>query len=183
MAVVPTVPTFVDGVLSSSQLNQLGDAIRFALNPAIANLRQTSAQTLSSTVWASITLDAEDIDKDFSGVTMGHDPVTNNSRYTAVYPGYYVIGGGVGFSNLSTPSARRGARLAVNGSAVNGSAVIFTPGTGGSTNGSIGVRTTEVYLFAGDYAEIQGYFEGGGTLATSVTAEQQSSMTVFFKSN
>jgi hypothetical protein len=182
MAVVPTVANLSDGVLTSTTLNAgLVAATQFLLTPPIANLRQTVAQTLTSSTFAPLTFDAEDIDKSIT--VGGHDNVTNNTRWTCVYAGYHQISGGIGFSNLSTPGGRRGGHFAINGTLVSGSSNLFAPAAGGGAAGSLAARSVIVYLFAGDYVELRGYFEGGGTLLTNISAEDQSHMSIRWISN
>lgn len=182
MAVVPTPPDWSGGgAVTTTQLNQLAQAVTFLQNPPRFRGRQTSAQTLTSSVWASILLDTEDIDQDPSGTT-GHSTSTNTSRFTAVYAGWYLLpGSGVGQSSMATPSGRRGARWAVNGSAVRGSGQLFL--TTSTAAGAINARGILVFLGVGDYVELQGFFEGGGTLLLSVGDHLEPSADVIWASN
>lgn len=183
MAVVPTLPDWSGGgYVVTTQLNQITAAINFLMNKPAFRGRQTSAQTLSSSVWASITLDIEDLDSDPSGTGGAHSTSTNTSRFTAVYAGWYFCSGGVGWSSMATPAGRRGVRWAVNGSALRASANHFQPGTS-TLAGSYGARGILVFLGVGDYVEAQGFFEGGGTLALNVTDERDPSVDIFWVRN
>ncbi|HET8683483.1 MAG TPA: hypothetical protein VFM54_16680 [Micromonosporaceae bacterium] len=62
---VPTVPTFTPGVLASSTLNALGDALRFAIDPPSAIATRTgAAQSVPNATFTAITLDTEVADND-----------------------------------------------------------------------------------------------------------------------
>jgi len=174
VATVPTTPDFTSGVSSSTQFNQLSDAIDFLLSPPIAELRQTVAQTLTTGVWASVTFDVEDKDS-----VSGHDTVTNNSRYTAVYAGWYQCSGGVGF--VVNATGIRGTRWSVNGTALNGSQTSEAPTT--VTAAQWTPRTKQIYLNVGDYVELQAFQSSGGNLNTDVTTTNQSHMSVRWVSN
>lgn len=179
MATVPTVPEFTSGVLTSTQLNQLSDAVSYALMPPLAKLKQTSVQTLTTSVWTSIALDTEDADTDIDG-TGGHDNVTNNSRYTARYPGWYQASGGVAFAGNTT--GRRGVRFAVNGSLVDASGTVIIATSPSAV--TMPASADHIYLNAGDYLEIQGLQESGGNLNTAASAsESRPRMTVRWVSN
>lgn len=158
MTALPTIPNFVDGILPTSQLVQLADVLDFLMQPPIAELRSSAAQSLATATWTGIDLAAEDQDS-----VDGHDNSTNPSRYTAVYPGRYLLGGGVGYA--SNVTGRRGARFAVNGTAVTNSEAMIPAITGG-VGTSVAARSKTVYLGVGDYAELQGFQDSGGALNT-----------------
>lgn len=169
MTAVPTAPTFVDGLTSASQWNQVRDSINFALNPPIAKLRQATAQSIPNNTFTTLTFDAEDLDS-----VDGHDLVTNNSRYTAVYPGWHMISGGCTFAANAT--GRRLVRPQVNGTAVSGS-LAGMPGNASIIG--LTTRTMPVYLNVGDYVEMGVYQDSGAALNTFVTnTEYQPSMAV-----
>jgi hypothetical protein len=178
MTTVPVTRTFVAGevVLASYFNTNINGPLGWLLAPAILRCRQTSAQTLNSSSFTAILFDTEDVDS-----TGMHSTVSSTTRATAVYPGWYLFGGGIGFSSLATPAGRRGARWAVNGTTLTGSGVQFQ--STATTSGAISSRVTLLFLNVGDYVELQGFFEGGGTLALSVTSEQQPSMDCEWKSN
>lgn len=178
MPALPTIPDFSDGPSSSSQMNQLRDAVKFAFRPPVAMLRRITTQTLTTGTSTAIGFDAEDFDDDVDGVG-GHDNVTNNSRYTARYPGVYLISGGVTFAANAT-----GFRLLwfrINGIDINGSLVELNAVTGGAVH-AIGARTIEQYLASGDYVELIAHQTSGGNLNTSGSTIEQPHMAVAWKS-
>jgi len=162
VAVVPTPPTFVSAISSVSELNQLTDTLNFLLYPPIFRGIQTVAQTLTTGVWGTITLDTETVDQADGAASTQHSNVTNNSRFTAAYAGWYQVSGTVAFAGSAT--GRRGVRYAVNGAAVAGTAVLIAAGvaTGIATPGSAEL----LFLNIGDYVEMQAFQDTGVNLNT-----------------
>ncbi len=144
--------------------------INGAISGPIATLRQTTTQTLTSGVYAAITLDSEDVDTD-----VGHSNVTNNSRYTIPQTGYYEFNGGIVFA--ANTSGGRAGRWTLNGTALNGSSNQVPPNAASLVAG-LGMRTMILFLVAGDFVQMEGYQSSGGNLNTFATAETQSTMTV-----
>ncbi len=176
MATVPTTHTFADGLATSSEANSyIRDPIAFLLSKPAAQLRQDTGQSLNNDTWTSITLTTEDLDSDPSG-TGGHSNSVNTSRFTAVYAGWYRCGGLVCFDTNATGA--RSARLAVNGTARNGSAATVQAVTGGVYYTQVPTPVMEVYLNVGDYVELQGRQESGGALSTIVNGAESSSLSV-----
>lgn len=177
MPTVPTAPTVSPAVSSTTQMNLFRDAINFALAPPHAELRQTAAQSISSAVAAVILFDTEDVDTDVDGVG-GHSTSSNTSRYTARYPGWYEVSGGVSFAASATN--RRLCWWRVNGVDMNAS----EGGHPGSAAGTLGTvaRTKLVYLAIGDYVELVAFQDSGGALLTQVVTFEQPSMKVTWKS-
>lgn len=174
MAAVPEAPTITDGITPSSKWNEFRDAIRFLENPPLAELRQSVAQPLPHATWTAITLDLEDEDTDVDGIG-GHSTSVNTSRFTARYPGWYDLGGGV--SVVVSGAGVRGAKFQVVGIDVNGSQALFP--TQASFSNIITAHKKQVYLGVGDYVELLGYQSSGGALNTSVSpAVEQSHMSV-----
>lgn len=169
MPVVPSVPTFGPSIVPDTVLNQLADAVRFALAPPLFRGRQTSVQPLTTGTFTAITWDTEDVDS-----ANGHDTSTNPSRYTAQYAGWYQVSGGVSFANNST-----GYRQTVWG--VNGSLIFDYFASMGAVNGTgtrSVARTLMVYLAIGDYVELHGWQNGSASLNTEVASGTQSSINV-----
>jgi len=179
VAVVPSSHTFVDGLETSSEMNSyIRDPIAFLLSSPRAELRQTAAQTFTTGVSAAVQFNAEDVDTGPSG-TGGHDNVTNNTRYTAVYAGWYQISGAVSFAVSAVGD--RYCWWSVNGADVNGS-LTFTAGDGTAIC-AITARTKMVFLNVGDYVELIGFQDSGGNLLSSVSTREQPSMSVRWVSN
>jgi hypothetical protein len=175
----PGTHTFTDGIATSSEANSfVRDPINFLLAPPIALLRQTVLQSLTTAVMTAITFDVEDLDTNVAG-TSQHDNVTNNSRFTAVYAGWYQVSGGVGVA--SSTAGRRACRWAVNGTFLNGSAVYLPANPSGTCE--VPSRTHLLYLNVGDYVELQGYQDSGGSLNTATTTDTMSTMAVRWSSN
>lgn len=152
------------------KLQSLTTAIAYLASPPKATLRQTVAQSIPNAAWTSITLDFEDVDD-----RNGHSTTSNSSRYTAQDAGWYMVSGKVSFTGNAT--GRRVARLAVNGTAVPGSAGSLTPN---ANTADVLAQPRDVYLNVGDYVEVQGYQDitGGGSLSTNTVAESASVLQV-----
>lgn len=169
MATVPSQATMsAGGTLTAAIWNDdVRDAVNFFVSgrPRFQG-RQTVAQSIGASVYASITLDVEDTDND-----SGHSTSTNTSRYTAVTAGLYVCCGKVCFTNTSGGGDRR-ARLTVNGTAVVGS--LGNQSSDASIPYAVCTPTMLVFLNAGDYLEVQGFQSTVGALNTAVSGEQQS---------
>lgn len=177
MPSVPTQRTWADSdALNTTNLNgSVSDPIEFLLNLPAAQVRQTSAQSISNAAPTALTFGAEDLDDDMDGAS-AHSTVTNTSRFTANYSGWYLCSGGVCFA--TDADGRRGTRWAVNGTAINGSEA-FLPAFGTATT-SVPSRTMLIFLTAGDYVELLAYHEAGAALNTAVTTTQQPHMTVIW---
>lgn len=135
----------------------------------LAQLRQTSAQTLANNTWTAITFQLEYADN-----VGGHSTVTNTSRYTSTVDGYYEVSGAV---CLAATSAGSGwARWARNGTEWPGSGTNMVNTT---SQMLLPARTVIIALGVGDYVELQGFQLSGGNLDTFVATDwSQSTMTV-----
>ncbi|MES2211025.1 MAG: hypothetical protein V4515_12735 [Chloroflexota bacterium] len=164
-SVAPFTQTWTDGVSSSSEMNNyVRDPLNFLLRPPMAELRQIVAQTLTTGVAAALTFTASDVDQDYLGGT-GHSNSVNTSRYTANFSGWYQVSGQASY--VANATGRRGALWAVNGTPI-ASGQLIGPATAASDI-EFGARVKFVYLNAGDYAELLGFQESGGNLATIVS--------------
>ncbi len=178
MPAVPTVPTFSPGIVSATDLGLLASVSRFATNPPRAELRATVVQLINNGAATPINFDTADVDTDIDGVG-GHNPAVNPSRFTARYPGWYEVSGGVVFA--AAAANRRVTWFKVNGVDVSGTEAV----TPGSAAGSVGpaARSKLVYLAIGDYVELVAYQDSGGALNTAVVTFEQPNMTVRWKSS
>lgn len=169
---MPSPRTFgVSEIETAGNLNSLRDAVTFALNPPLVRVSQTSVQTLTTNVWTAISMDTTVVD------TYGmHSNVTNNTRATAIVTGWYWTSGAVAFAASATGT--RGARLAVNGNVIAGSAQFGPP----SASGSFATVTTSLPLFlnAGDYVELQGVQNSGGNLNTLSATDLDSTLALLW---
>jgi len=179
MAAVPTPPDFVSAVSSTTQLNQVRDAIKFLQNRPRFKLYQTSAQNFLNGVGAAVTFNAEVLDTDID-LTSGHDNVTNNSRWTCRYPGWYLISGTVSYN--ANAAGIRFAYIRVNG--VDQDGTIGSIGGSAAEIGCVHCHTGKVYLAAGDYVELWSSQNSGATIATYVaSAPFQSSLDGIWESS
>lgn len=179
MPALPTIPTFTSDTLPTSKLNELAAATRFLMRPPIVKLRQTVAQTLTTGVNTAITFTTESVDDDVDGGG-AHDNVTNTSRFTARYPGWYAAAGKVSFNGNAT--GIRMARFQINGTADDASDILLATAGAGNTHRGPAATILE-YLNVDDYLEMYAVQTSGGNLATIVTTGgEQSYMNVWFVS-
>lgn len=180
MATVPDTHTFTGGVATSSEANSfIRDPLSFLLNPPIAELRQSVAQTFTTAVSAAVTFNAHDVDEDYTGGNPGHDDVTQNTRYTARYSGWFLVSGAVVF--VANATGDRFAWLQINGTDVNAS-LGFVAGDATAAS-AVPCRTKLVFLNVGDYIELIGHQTSGGNLNSDAGGRNQSSMTIRWVSN
>lgn len=140
-------------------------------DPAIhARIRAAATQNFTDNTVTALLFDTDDIDDDG-----GHSTVTNTSRYTFQRDGRFEIAGVV-FYGASTAGTVRQTDLATNGVQVTGAVVSSGPRPGGTGVMQQNLAPTIVDAVAGDYAEIRGLQNSGGTLAT----QAGSNMTVKF---
>lgn len=172
MATVPSYRTWTDGeVVTAAMLNSniRDDGQFWVSSRPRARLRQTAAQSLSSTIWAAINFDVEDVDNDG-----GHSTSTNTSRYVAQTAGWFLVGG-IGAISASG-SGQRGTRLAVNGTVQAGTQTQGNAGSAGGTDMAVGTQL--IFLNATDYVELQVMQNSGGAINTQVTSPEQSTLNV-----
>jgi hypothetical protein len=162
VAVVPSTHTFTDGIATSTEANAyLRDPINFQAAPPMAQLRQNAAQSFTTGVYTALTFELEDLDTNVAG-TPQHDLVTNNSRFTAVYSGWYLCSGGIGW--VANATGRRGSSWRVNGVSLTFDTIIPTTA---ALSAAYPVRTMFAFLNVGDYVELFGYQDSGGALNTN----------------
>lgn len=131
------------------------------LNPALADLRQTVAQTLANNVWTAVTFGAEDID-----TNGGHSTSSNTSRFTCTLAGTYLFVGGVSFATNAT--GQRYCRWHVNGSEVFGVGANTDPVAAAPT--MLAARPMLTTLAVGDYVELAAFQSSGANLDTYISA-------------
>lgn len=169
-----TPSSFVAGTVpTATDLNTLPDAIVQIQggSPAagaldFAQLFQVVAQSITNATWTALTFTSEGIDS-----AGGHSTSSNTSRYTAVHTGWYEVSAVVSF--VFNATGARGARLAVNGTAVAGRSLIPAIGVTYSTDVPL---ARKVYLTAGQYLELQAFQSSGGSLNTAYTAGNEGSV-------
>lgn len=150
------------------------DGINFLTNIPIFQGIQTTAQaSIATSAWTSMNLDAEPIDS-----YGGHSTSVNTSRYVCQLAGWYEVCGSVTWAANGTGT--RGARIAVNGTVVQGSAAMIAPAAS-TTDTGVSTQPRAVFLNVNDYVEVQGWQSSGATLATKVDADLTSTLYVCFK--
>ena len=153
------------GYPRGEQLEEMLDRIQFLSDPPRAQLRQTAAQTFgTSGLFAALLFDAEDWD-----TYGGHSTTTNTSRYTCQVAGIYQFSGKVSWNGSAT--GRRASKWMKNGSDVAGNqmAIIATS----ASDVQHPAVTMQISLVVGDYVELYGFQESGGSLATNVASSAQ----------
>lgn len=166
MATVPSLATqSAGGIATAAWANSVKDAVTFFTTELpVAQGRQTATQSLANNTWAGITFTTEDVDRD--GM---HSTSSNTSRWTAGTAGRYEVSGVVAIDTNGT--GQRGSRVAVNGTAINGSRNI---GPASSAAMNVPQHTVSVLLSPGDYIELQGFQSSGGALSTFSSSEMMS---------
>lgn len=168
MPAIPVIPDFGTGIVPGTALNQLAEALAFAMAPPKCKVVQTAAQSIPTGVTTSIDFSSAEVDP-YSMWDAGLP-----SRVTAVYPGYYQLGGGAAF--VSNATSYRLCRWAKNGSVVSDGNVLLPPASGVSTR--IPARATIVYLDIDDYIELQVLQATGSPLNTGAAAGDATSASV-----
>lgn len=175
-APVPSPRTFQVGEYENADyLDSVRDALNFLLSVPAATLVQISATTsLTTGTWTAIGMDSSTFDN-----YGGHSNSTNNSRYTVQAAGKYLVGGAVAVANNSSGS--RAAKVLKNGAVLQGPYSLVPPSSARPT--SVTVAGFIVPCAVGDYLELAGFEDSGGTLATVITSDQSSFFTVLFVSS
>jgi len=176
MSTVPVTRTWVAGevVTDGFMNNNVTGPIAWLLAPALCQVRQIVAQSIATSSTTDMTWTAEDVDS-----TGMHSNVSNTARLTAVYPGWYLNAGAVGWAANAT--GRRIAAIRVNGADITGSQLAMQ-----ATAASLAVvpsRTILTFLNVGDYTGMAGRQESGGALLTAVTSGEQSHFMSMWVSN
>lgn len=169
MTAVPATRTWVAGeVVTAAHFNtNIRDVFNFLLTPPILEINQSVSQSIANNTATALTFTSEVIDS--SGM---HSTVSNTSRATAVYPGYYKFWGGYTIASNAT-----GARLGwgkVNATDVAGTLFELPPVSGFSS--AYAFRTKTVFLNVTDYWEAFVLQNSGGSLSTVVTTTEQPSL-------
>lgn len=168
MPAVPVIPDFGTGIVPGTTLNQLADALRFAMAPPKVKAYQTVAQALANGIQAAIIFDSVEFDTH----TMWSSGAA--TRITAQYPGYYLLSGGV--ATVVNDTSYRFARIAVNGTTLTDGSTAMDPVPSVSTR--MPIRATITYLDIDDYVELYASQASGGSLNTAVAVGDASNLTV-----
>lgn len=176
MTAVPVTRTFVAGevVLASYFNTNINGPINFLLAKPIVRLRQTTLQTITTSTLTALTYTTEDVDS--SGM---HSTVSNTSRCTAVYPGWYQQSGA--FCFVANATGVRLADIGVNAAGLNGSRTTYPTISGVVV--SCPTRTMKAFLNVTDYMEQFVFQSSGGNLNTNVAGTEMSSFDMEWVSN
>lgn len=175
-SLIPPIPVFGSGFATDDELNQLCDVVRFLLGSTtilrpIAHLHQLTLQTFTTGVPAVVNFDGETFDD-----ALGHDNAVNNSRYTFVYGGKFLVAGAVGWA--VSAAGNRKAWWQTNATTIQDGAILSA---GVATNPMIlTARTMLIQATIGDYVELLATQTSGGNLNTSVLNGDQSTMSIMF---
>lgn len=171
MPALPNIDPVGPQVLTSTDINRLLTALAFEFNRPRAQIRQTSAQSVSSGIGGTaLVFDTVDQDANVAGAAQWASG--QPTRLTAVYPGKYLLFGAT--SCATNAAGSRGAYWSVNGVVLNGGSVIITPASG-QPNITV-ARAFPWYFDLGDYVELITAQTSGGALNTAVSGGQQSTM-------
>jgi hypothetical protein len=166
---VPVPRTFgVQEYETAAYLNAVRDALNFLLNPPVCRVYQATTQSCANATNVAITYDASTVD-----TYGGHSNSTNNSRYVAQVPGWYLPGGVIAINATSTTLTTWG-YLAKNGS--QATPILFAPSPLGGNNRVWFVAAEEIFLNTGDYVEIYVNQNDGSAKSTVASATQFSTM-------
>jgi len=125
--------------------------------PPMAQLYQTVAQTLTTSVFAPISMGAAAID------TVGGWNATNPTRYTSQLAGTYQLSGQIAYAPNAT--GVRDSRIYKNGATLMPLCQAIENAVSAGQHNLV-VPTTLVHMEVGDYVEIWAYQSSGGSLAT-----------------
>lgn len=165
IGIPPLTPRYAGSRISAAIYEQdVTDSINFLTNPPIFVGYQGTSQSVPNTSWTALALDTSTTDP-----YTGHSSVTNTSRWTCPsgVSGWYTACGI--YAPAANSSGFRAVRLQVNGSPVLGAASY-----GGALTGAepgLATPTKDIFLNSGDYLEVAGYQNSGGSLGTSLDAD------------
>jgi hypothetical protein len=170
----PVEATVAPGATITSALWNTGvrDGVNFLANKPILFVTQTTTQNLTSSTWTALNFDTTVVD-----TYGGHSNVTNNSRYVAQQPGYYLVGGAA--CTAANTTGQRGGCVAKNGTRVQGGGALIQATS--ALSATVPTGFVPVFLNGtGDYVEIHAYQNGANPLATAASSDLDSSMIVFW---
>jgi hypothetical protein len=147
---IPRVPDFTTGVLDTSKLSALADAVRYALNPPGAGARGVAPTVVGGAgLGVFVSFDTED----FDNASMFAPPST---LITVVDAGFYTCLGWIQFA--AAAAGTRACQMTVNGTSVVDDARTSPNSTLGMT-----VGITKL-LAAGDQVQLVASQTSGGNL-------------------
>lgn len=159
----------VGDIGSASLMNaQLHDGLTYLLNPVLAVLYASAAQTLTNTTSTLINIDTAITDP-FAGLSSaGHS-------WTAPFSAWYDLHAKIHYTGNATGA--RAAWFNVNGSSVTGAETWANPSNAGTCTA---LAEATAYVTAGQTVTLLGYQSSGGNLATTTTSGVYAYMRVKF---
>lgn len=170
MGIAPAFPTYAAGEIpSASKLNQMKTWADFIDAPPQVFAYQSSASNLTNNAYTLVPFDAElfDIVQAVDAATPMHDVATLNSRLVFRTAGKYEISGQLTVTANTTGARNVNVRMNAAGSNVGGTS-LYTGTTAPVTGTVTAVPIPQLVLpfGIGDYVELFGFQNSGGTLAT-----------------
>jgi len=164
MATVPSQSTVsVGGKVTAALWNDdVRDAVGFLLAPPRCRLWSTAAVSATTSTYTAMTWDSEDYDTD--GM---HSTSSNTSRITIATDGLYQLSGAIGWAASAT--GRRWQQWYKNGTTL-GVDYSLIVNAGSSSAIVCPAPTVTVSLVAGDYIELFGWQDSGGSLNMNPTS-------------
>jgi len=161
-------------ITSALWMSNVYNGLTYLSNPPAATLVQTSAATsLANSTWTPISFDSSTFDN-----YGGHSNVTNTSRYTIAQAGKYLITGNVAFA--FNAGGDRAAKIMKNGAVLQGPYSLV--GASGGHPTSVPTAGFILPCAIGDYLELAGYQNSGGSLNTLISVDQSSYLTAIWLS-
>jgi hypothetical protein len=164
---VPNPSTWNPGdfVTASRLRADVSNTVAFHTDRPVLNVTPSDAQSIPNTTWTPVAMPLGAMADNYGG----HSTSTNDSRYTAQVPGWYLAIGNVAFAPTSVANTSTficGFR--VNG--VNDAGHLFEGAKhcGGANHGINPMCVELLKLNVGDYVELMAYQYSGGALNTWV---------------
>lgn len=143
-------------------------------SPAIvANLRNSGNSPLTNGNWAIVPFDVEEID-----TVDGHSNTTNNSRWYAPLSGYYQVSATGAFTASNNTSSQRGVRIRRNGDGGHYRSATVLYFVGPNSLVQLATPAPLVYLAAGDFLDVQMFYNSTDTLTTYADANLATTLSV-----
>lgn len=171
-APVPTNFAALD-TATEALMDATTNAITFLRSPPRASLTRSSNQTIADSTNTAVQFNAEEFDSEG-----GHDTVTNNTRYTAVYDGVYLVTYAVPWA--ATASEFKGAAWIRRSDGTD-----FAPSEIYKSTFNVSICCTGsslVTLSTSEYVEIYCWQDRGGNLAIDQTQHGGPRMSVLWVS-
>lgn len=174
---VPVLRTFVPGETETGAYfnTNVRDCGNFLLALPIATVYQTASQGLAAGTPTPISFDSTAIDS-----YGGHSGTVNPSRYTAVVPGWYLIGGAAPMSGSASGTNRK-LQLYYNGAPVAYATAQVPQVAASGTATAVALSPTIVFMNVGDFVSL--YASSDAAVNITPNSTNQAYMTVVWVHN